>query len=83
VEERSLDVEMLDIPTKSRREMKNGMERFKTCGGGSCLGEVDTGLLSKSLCYILYLVLSHLACIVLLSLADKFTLKQAPIARNR
>jgi len=82
MEERSLDIEMLDIPTKSHRKVKNGMEQFKTCGGGSCLGEVDTRLLSKSLCYIPYLVSSHLACIVPLSLADKFTLKQVPIAWN-
>ena len=73
----SFDVEVLNVPTQSRREMENGTEGFKAHGQGCRFGEVDSQLLCKALRNILHFVLGHLTRIVPLPLTDEFAFEES------
>ena len=82
MEERCLDVEVLDIPAEGRHEVEKGSERFKAGSGGGGFGEIDTRLLSETFRHVAYLVSGNFTSVVPLPLADKLAFEEAPSARN-
>jgi hypothetical protein len=69
----SFDVELLQIPVKSGSKMQDGVKRFQSGSGSTCLVIVNVILLGIPLCNVVDFVSYNVACVIPFLLANQFS----------